>query len=102
MDELHVKYRLKKLWDRRKMFMLKMIYKLSMKEEHFNTYRPEVVLRTAPKVKMKVDFTDKDRVRRSPYYRCNILWDNLNSKMQRSINMFEFAKGLYCLDLSEL
>ena len=52
MDELHWKLRLKKLCDRRKMFMLKMMYKLILKEENVNTYRPEVVLRTAPKVKM--------------------------------------------------
>ena len=102
MDELHVKNRLKKLCDRRKMFMLKMMYKLSLKEENVNTYRPDVVLRTAPKVKMKIGFTDKERVRRSPYYLCNNLWDRLNSTLQKSVNMFEFSKGICCLNLSEV
>ena len=82
--------------------MLKMMYKLSLKEENVNTYRPEVVLRTAPKVKMKVDFTDRERVRRSPYYLCVNLWDKLDSTMQTSVSLFEFSKGVNCLNLSEL
>ena len=56
-------------------FMLKFMYKLSRDVENVNMYRPERVLRTAPKVKMKIDFTDKERVRRSPYYIGNWLWD---------------------------
>ena len=43
-------------------------------------YRPHMVLRTAPKVKMKLDYADKERVRRSPYYHAiNRLWDKLDS-----------------------
>ena len=34
-------------------------------------------------LKMKVDFTDKERVRRSPYYVCNQSWDKLESSVQR-------------------
>ena len=102
MENLHRKVRLKKLCDRRKLFMLKMMYKLSLSEENVNRYRPEVVLRTAPKVKMKIDFTDKERVRRSPYYVCNQLWDKLDSSVQTSINMFEFVKKLCHLELSDL
>ena len=59
-NKLHVK--LKLLQDRRKMFMLKIMYKLSRDAENVNTYRPEVTLRTGPKVKMKIAFTDKERV----------------------------------------
>ena len=82
--------------------MLKMMYKLSLNEVNVNRYRPEVVLRTAPKVKMKVDFTDKERVRRSPYYVCNQLWDKLESSVQRSNNVFEFTKKIQQLKLSEM
>ena len=50
--------------------MLKMMYKLSSIEENVNMYRPEMMLRTGPNVKMKIAFTDKERVRQSPYYLC--------------------------------
>ena len=49
------------------MFMLKLMYKLSLDAENVR------VLRTAPKVKMKVDYTDKESVLRSPYYNCSRL-----------------------------
>ena len=72
MKELHSKLNLKLLNERRKIFMLKLMYKLSQDNENVNRYRPEMILRTAPKVKMK---KDKERVRRSPYYIGNQLWD---------------------------
>ena len=90
MNDLHVKLKLALLTDRRKRFMLKLVYKLSHDMEN----RPEMALRTAPKVKMKLDFTDKERVRRNPYYLCNRLWDELDSETQLSENMFEFTKKL--------
>ena len=68
------------------------MYKMSLMEDNVNRCRPEVVLRTAPKVKMKIDFTDKERVRRSPYYLGNQLWDKLDSSVQTSANIFEFTK----------
>ena len=66
-----------------------------------NSYRPEVVLRTVPKVKMKCDFTDKERVRRSPYYLCIQLWDKLTSAVQKSSSMYEFSKSISRMDLVE-
>ena len=62
MNELHKKHKLKLLCERRKVFMLKLMYKLSQDAENVNDYRPHMVLRTAPKVKMKLDYTDKERV----------------------------------------
>ena len=62
-----------------------------------NDYRPERVLRTAPKVKMKVDFTDKERVRRSPFYNCNHLWEKLDSSIQTSCNIIQFSKRLHVI-----
>ena len=76
------------------------MYKLSKDAENVNTYRPEMMLRTAPKVKMKIQFTDKERVRRSPYYLCHQLWDNIDSQVQTAINMYEFTKGILLKDLS--
>ena len=51
---------------------------------------------------MKIDFTDKERVRRSPYYLCNQLWEKLDSGTQLSANVFEFADKLGKYALSEL
>ena len=102
MNNSHVKLNLKMLNDRRKMFMLKLMFKLSKDVENVNTYRPERILRTAPKVKMKIEFTDKERVRRSLYYMCNQLWDKLDSEVQCSGNVFEFANRLRAIDLADI
>ena len=61
-----------------------------------------MVLRTAPKVKTKVDFTDKERVRRSPYYLCNNFWDKLESTVQKSNTIFEFTRFLGYLNVRDL
>ena len=82
--------------------MLKLVYKLSRDPENVNSYRPEMLLRTAPKVKMKIDFTDKETVRRSPFYLCNRLWDKIDSSIQTSINICEFSNRLRVIDFSEL
>ena len=98
----HVRLKLKMLSERRKMFMLTLMYKLSKEEENINRYRPEIMLRTGLKVKMKLPFTDKERVLRSPYYLCNRLWDKLDSTVQLSHSIFEFKSSLKKLDLSLL
>ena len=82
--------------------MLKLLFKLSQDMQNVNRYRPERVLRTAPKVKMKIAFTDKERVMRSPYYVCNQLWDKLDVITQSSKNMYEFSNRLRAMDLSAL
>ena len=43
--------------------MVKLMYKLGLDSGNDNNYRSEIVLRTAPKVKMKIEFADKERVR---------------------------------------
>ena len=53
MEKLQENLNLKLLSVRQKVFMLKMMYKLSRMEEHVNRYRPEMLLRTGPKVKIK-------------------------------------------------
>ena len=40
---------------------------------------------------MKIEFTDKERVRRSPYYMCNQLLDKLDSEIKSSVNIVVFA-----------
>ena len=102
MMELHRKLHLKMLNNRRKMFMLGLMYKLSRIPENVNDVKPERQLRTGPKVKMKVAFTDKERVLRSPYYKCNRLWEKLDSDTQRSLDNFEFKAKLKKIDMEGL
>ena len=102
MEKLHKQLRLKILSERRKMFMVMIMYKLSLDTENVNTHRPEMLLRTDPKVKMKVPFTSKERVLCSPYYKCNRLWNKLDSTVQLSKSMFEFKSNLKKLDLGDL
>ena len=85
-----------------KVFMLMLIYKLSRIKENVKTVRPDRQLRTGPKVKMKIAFTDKERVLRSPFYKCNRLWDKLSSDIQLSDNIFEFKTKLKKIDLFEI
>ena len=57
------------------MFMLKMMYKLSREESNIEGYWPEMLLRTGPKVKMKIAFTNKERVRFTTYViTCGTNW----------------------------
>ena len=51
---------------------------------------------------MKIDFTDKERVRHSPYYMSNQLWDKIDSSIQTSKTMLEFSNKLRVIDLSKL
>ena len=54
MNELHSKLNLKLLNGRRQIFMLKLMYKLTQDTENVNRYRPDRILRTTLKVKMKI------------------------------------------------
>ena len=101
MNMLHVQLSLMKLSERRKMFMLKMMYKYSQYEEYVDQYRPKVELRARPKVKMKVAFTRKERVLKSPYYLCNKLWDQLDHTVQNANTCYEFATAVRKLDLTK-
>ena len=88
MRNVHDKLKLKMLKDRRKI-MLKIMYKLRISKDpqNVNTYRHEITLCNGPKVKMKLAFTCKDSVCRSPYYLCNQLWNKLDSNIQLSASV---------------
>ena len=57
-----------------------------------------MLLHTGPKVKMKIAFTNKERVLRSPYYLCNKLWDKLDSNVQMATNVVKFKNMLNKMD----
>ena len=100
--EYHAKLHLKLLSERRKIFMLVLMNKVSRISDNVNNRKPERQLRTGPKVKMKSSFTDKERVLRSPYYKCIRLWDKLDSHIQLSENIFEFKMKLKKVDIAGL
>ena len=49
---------------------------------------------------MKVLFTDKERVRHSPYYTGSRLWDKLDVQTQTARTMLEFKNMVKKLDLT--
>ena len=102
MSDMHVQLFLMKLAERRKSFMLKLMFKYSRCEEYVDRDKPKIELRNRPKVKMKLKFTKKERVLRSPYYMCNKLWEQLDCNVQRLNTCGEFALALNRLDLSKL
>ena len=76
-----------------------MMYKYSQRDEYVEQYKPQMELRTRPKVKMKLHNTKKERVLRCPYYLANKLWDQLDHVVQNLDTMFEFATAIKKIDL---
>ena len=70
--------------------------------QYVDLYLPEQILRTRPKVKMKIDFTDEEIVQRSPFYSCNRLWDKLDAEVQLSSSPIVFANSLRKINLLNL
>ena len=56
MKNLHMKLNLKMLSEITKMFMVKLLFNLSQDMENVNSYRPERMLRTAPKLPSRLGF----------------------------------------------
>ena len=102
MNKLHDTLGLKLLYVRMKIFMLKIMFKLSLVDENVDLYRPEMQLRTGSKIKMKIPFTDKERVKRSPLYLCNKLWEKLDSETQHLNNVIDFTNKLKTVNLMAL
>ena len=53
-------------------------------------------------MKMKIAFTSKERVLKSPFYLCNKLWDKLDSNVHMVTSVTEFKNILNKMDLAEL
>ena len=102
MRNLHNELGLMLLRNRRKVNMLKLVFKYSKSIENVETRRPDVVLRDRHKVKMKLPYSNKDRVLKSPYYISVNLWNQLDSDVQNIVSKGEFKKRIRALDLDEL
>ena len=98
MKDMHDQLSLVSLAERRKLFMLKLMFKYSQHDEYVNHNKIELCNR--PKVKMKLTFTKKDRVLKSPYYLCKKLWDQLDYNLQSLTTIHEFTSAVRKLDLA--
>ena len=61
-----------------------------------------MVLRGRHKVKMKLAFSNKGRVLKSPYYLAVHLWNQLEVDVQTSICKKDFRQKLYFIDFNNL
>ena len=77
-------------------------YKLSQNHDALDVNRPDRILRNRDKIKLKIAFSNKDHVKRSPFYLCNNIWKNLSIETQRCDNNFEFKKPLRKSNLSDM
>ena len=77
-----------------------MIHKYSRKDEFVDTAQATKFVRGSRKIKTKYPYSSKNRVLRSPYYRCVYLWNQLDYKLQHICSNKLFGKRLRTLDLS--
>ena len=68
-DVLKARYAVEKLCVRRKRNLLKIMFNESHNDDNIDYYRPERVLRSEDKVKIKSKFTRITKVQKSPFYR---------------------------------
>ena len=79
-----------------------MAYKCSLIVNNLDLYRPNVVLRTRPKEKLKTAYTNKQRVLKSSYYLVSLLWNQLDVDIQMSENYYRFVKYCKKLDVDNI
>ena len=98
-ENLKESYRVETLSDRRKCSLLKIMYKQSHIDNNIDTYRPDRILRSSKKVKMKTPFTRITKIQKSPYYRGIYLWNELPQDLQneKDIERFRSAINIYKL-----
>ena len=79
---LREKYNNEKLSVRRKRSLLKIMFSQSQMKENIDNYRPDRILRSRKKVKLKTTFTWITKIKKSPFYRGVALWNALPINMQ--------------------
>ena len=69
----------------------------SLNTDNIDYYRPERILRSRNKIKMKVKFTRITKIQKSPCYRGISLWNTLPQSLQCEQNKVRFksAKNRY-------
>ena len=97
-DVLQGKYNIEPLKLRRKRNLVKIIYKNSKNTMNIDQERPNMDLRSKPKVKLKSKFTSITKVYNSPLYRGLRLWDKLTPNLQKEENKFRFKSEINKFD----
>ena len=93
-EEIERKYSLTKLYMRRRIHHLALMYRLSDIESYIDSTRPNIDLRSRNKIKFRTDVTKLTKVMRSPYYRGMTLWDGLTENVQRATTKVKFKRLL--------
>ena len=97
-DILRVKYNIESLITRRKRSLLKIMYKQSLDEINIDNYRPDRILCSRNKVKLKSSFTRITKIQRSQFYRGVRLWNELPLDLQRERNIEKFKRAIKIYD----
>ena len=66
------------------------IHKTSKDKVNVDSSRPNIDLRSKPKVKLKNTFTSITKVYNSPFYRGIRLWDQIPPELQKEENNIKF------------
>ena len=89
-DVLQEEFKIESLPLRRKRNLVKIVHKTSKIKVNVDISRPNMDLRSKPKVKLKNKFTGITKVLNSPLYRGIRLWDQLPPTMQKEENSIKF------------
>ena len=65
-------------------------------------YRPKIVLRSRHKIKMKIAYSDKDQVLKSPYYMVISLWNQLDEETRSIETREEIKMKMKRIDINTL
>ena len=90
MSMLKIKFRIEDLKIRRKRSLLRLMHNQSKNAVNLVQERPNMILRSDKKIKMKSDFTRLTKIQRSPYYRGLSLWNTLPEYIQRESSKVKF------------
>ena len=93
-DVLQTDFNIETLSLRRKRNLVKTVHKTSEDKANIDTSRPNIDLRSGPKVKLKNKFTALTKVYNSPLYRGIHLWDQLPAHLQKEENKIKFKSEI--------
>ena len=98
--ELHKKYDIWTLNERRNQQLLCMMYKCSKNPSLLCENNPdERITRNATKIRFNIEFTNITRVQKSHLYRGKYLWNQLPECIQRSNSKYDFKQSIKSSDL---
>ena len=79
-----------------------MVYKYSLCKDNVEIGQSTTFVHGNLKVKMKLPFSDKSIVLKSPYYRGVFLWNQLDYKLQHIDGEYLFGKAIRRVDTERM